>query len=157
MKSLVKIIIGSDNGMSPGRCEYLNQCWNIVNWTPRNKFQWNRIKVHSFSLKKMHLNMSSEKWRPFCLGLSVLRPVRWILINIWKRIDWPTLHMVYTTFTESTSFDCRWNSYHTAGDKEMEKRQTGVSKQWYEVGSQPFWRPPPGCCKRVGSMTVLWI
>ena len=20
---------------------YLNQCWNIVNWTPRNKLQWN--------------------------------------------------------------------------------------------------------------------
>ena len=20
---------------------YMNQCWNIVNWTPRNKLQWN--------------------------------------------------------------------------------------------------------------------
>ena len=20
---------------------YLNQCWNIINWTPRNKLQWN--------------------------------------------------------------------------------------------------------------------
>ena len=29
-------IIGSDNGLSPGR----RQWWNIVNWTPRNKLQW---------------------------------------------------------------------------------------------------------------------
>ena len=34
-------IIGSDNDLSPGRRHYLNQCWNIVNWTPRNKLQWN--------------------------------------------------------------------------------------------------------------------
>ena len=37
-------IIGSDNGLSPGRLQaiiYLNQCWNIVNWTLRNKVQWN--------------------------------------------------------------------------------------------------------------------
>ena len=29
--------------------------------------------IHAFSFKKMHLKMSSAKWRPFCLGLSVLR------------------------------------------------------------------------------------
>ena len=36
-------IIGSDNGLSPGRLpsHYLNQCWNIVNWTIVNKLQWN--------------------------------------------------------------------------------------------------------------------
>ena len=36
-------IIGSDNGLSPGRRQaiYLNQCGNIVNWTLRNKLQWN--------------------------------------------------------------------------------------------------------------------
>ena len=30
-------IVGSGNGFSPG----LNQCWNIINWTPGNKLQWN--------------------------------------------------------------------------------------------------------------------
>ena len=30
------------------------------------------IEVHTFSFKKIHLKMSSAKWRPFCLGLNVL-------------------------------------------------------------------------------------
>ena len=30
------------------------------------------IKIHTFSFKKMHLKMSSAKWRPFCLGFSEL-------------------------------------------------------------------------------------
>ena len=35
-------IIGSDNGLLPGwTSHYLNQCWNIVNWSLRNKLQWN--------------------------------------------------------------------------------------------------------------------
>ena len=47
---------------------YLNQCWNMVNSNIRNKLQWNLKRI---SLK-MHLKMSSGKWRPFCLGLNVL-------------------------------------------------------------------------------------
>ena len=31
------------------------------------------IEIHIFSSKRMHLNMLSGKWRPFCLGLNVLR------------------------------------------------------------------------------------
>ena len=34
-------IIGSDNGLSPGRRHYLNQCWNIVNWALGKQLQWN--------------------------------------------------------------------------------------------------------------------
>ena len=30
------------------------------------------IDIQTFSFKKMRLKMSSGKWRPFCLGLSVL-------------------------------------------------------------------------------------
>ena len=35
------------------------------------------IEIHTFSFKKMHLKMSSGKWRPFCLGLNVLRYISW--------------------------------------------------------------------------------
>ena len=35
-------ILVSYNGLPPGQpSHYLNQCWNTVNWTPRNKLQWN--------------------------------------------------------------------------------------------------------------------
>ena len=30
------------------------------------------IEIHTFSLQKLHWKMSSGKWQPFCLGLSVL-------------------------------------------------------------------------------------
>ena len=61
--------VGSDNGLSVPS-HYLNQCWNIVIWTLRNKF--------IFSSKKMHLKMSSGKWRPFCLGLNELIELEWL-------------------------------------------------------------------------------
>ena len=51
---------------------YLNQCWNIVNWALGNKLQWHFIKIYAFPFKKMHLNMLSGKWQPFCLDLNVL-------------------------------------------------------------------------------------
>ena len=41
---------------------YLNQ-WNIVNWTLRNKLQWN-LYLNSYILfKKMQLEMSSTEWK----------------------------------------------------------------------------------------------
>ena len=57
-------IISSDNALSPGQApsHYLNQCWNVVSWTLRNKLQWN---LQRFSFKKMHLKISA-KWCPFC-------------------------------------------------------------------------------------------
>ena len=33
-------ILGSDNVAWSAPSHYLNQCQNIVNWTPRDKFQW---------------------------------------------------------------------------------------------------------------------
>ena len=71
-------IIGSDNRLSPGWGQviiYLNQCWNIVNWTLRNKFNEISIGIQTFLFKKMHYKMSSAKWRPFCLGLNMLNPI----------------------------------------------------------------------------------
>ena len=36
------------------------------------KFSEILIEIHTFSFKKMHLEMSYAKWRPYCLGLNVL-------------------------------------------------------------------------------------
>ena len=67
-------IIGSDNGLSPGRR------WAII-WTNAvillieplaTSFSEILIRIHTFSFRKIHLKMSSGKWRPCCLGLNVL-------------------------------------------------------------------------------------
>ena len=67
-------IIGSDNGLSPGRRQ-------AITWTNvgilligplGTNFNEMLIQIHAFSFKKIHLKMLSGKWRPFCLGLNVL-------------------------------------------------------------------------------------
>ena len=66
--------IGSDNGLSPGRRQaiiWTNAGIFLIGPLGTN-FSEILIEIHTFSFKKMHLKMSSEKWRPFCLGLHVL-------------------------------------------------------------------------------------
>ena len=67
-------IIVSDNGLSPGRRQAI--IWSnagILLIEPLGtNFSGILIEIHTFSFKKMHLKMSSGKWRPFCLGLNVL-------------------------------------------------------------------------------------
>ena len=67
-------IIASDNGLSPGRCQAI--IWTnagiLLIGTLGTNFSEILIEIWIFSLKKIHLKMSSAKWRPFCLGLNVL-------------------------------------------------------------------------------------
>ena len=56
----------------PAPSHYLNQCWNIVDWTIGNKFQWNFIRNDKLLFMKTHLQTSSGKWRPFRLGFNEL-------------------------------------------------------------------------------------
>ena len=67
-------IIGSDNGLSPGRRQ-------AIIWTNSGilligplgtSFSEILIGIQTFSFRKMRLKMSSAKWRPFCLGLNEL-------------------------------------------------------------------------------------
>ena len=66
-------IIGPDNGLSPGRRQAI--IWTnagillIGPWG--TNFNEILIGIQTFSFTKMHLKMSSVKWRPFCLGLNV--------------------------------------------------------------------------------------
>ena len=68
-------IIGSDNGLSPGRRQAI--IWTndgILLIEPLGtKFSEILIEIRTFSCKKMHLKMASTKWRPFCLGLNELK------------------------------------------------------------------------------------
>ena len=67
-------MIGSDNGLSPDRRQAIN--WTnagiLLNGTLRTNFSEFLIQILPFSFKKMRLKVSSVKWRPFCLGLSVI-------------------------------------------------------------------------------------
>ena len=67
-------IIGSDNGLSPGRRQAI--IWTnagiLFIGTLGTNFSEILIEIRIFSFKKMGLKMSSAKWRPFCLGLKVL-------------------------------------------------------------------------------------
>ena len=67
-------IIGSDNGLSPGRHQAI--IWTnagiLLIGTLGTNFNELLIKIHEFSFKKIHLKMLSGKWRPSCLGLNVL-------------------------------------------------------------------------------------
>ena len=70
--------IGSDNGLSPGRCQAIIWTNAGIMWTGPLGTNFNEIliKIYAFSFKKMHLKRSSGKWRPFCRGLNVLK-VKW--------------------------------------------------------------------------------
>ena len=67
-------IIGSDNGLLPGRRQAI--IWTnariLLTGTLGANFSEILIKIYIFSFKKMHLNMLSAKWRQFCLGLNTL-------------------------------------------------------------------------------------
>ena len=68
-------IIGSDNGLSPGRRQaiiWTNAGILLIGPLGTN-FSEISIEIHTFPFKKMHLNMSSAKWRLFRLGLDELK------------------------------------------------------------------------------------
>ena len=67
-------IIGSDDGLSLGRRQaiiWTNAGILLIGSLGTNVSEI-LIGIQTFSFKKMHLKMSSGKWRPFCLGLNVL-------------------------------------------------------------------------------------
>ena len=74
MATQILVNIGSGNGLSPGQRQ-------AINWTKARilligplgtNFSEILIAIETFSFTKMHLEMSSGKCRPFCLGLNVL-------------------------------------------------------------------------------------
>ena len=70
---------------------------SIVSSNLRTRFQLILSENHTFSFKKIHLKMSSAKWRQFCFGLNVLK----------KQFLWhsPFIGMVVFLFqTCSTNF-----------------------------------------------------
>ena len=71
-------IIGSDNGLSPERRQaiILTNAGILLIGPLGTNFSEILIAIETFSFKKMHLKISSAKWRPFCLGLNVLKHLK---------------------------------------------------------------------------------
>ena len=86
-------IIGSDNGLSPGRRQAI--IWTnagiLLNGPLGTNFNEMFIKIHTFSFKKIHLKMASAKWRPFCLGLNVLN----VISNDMEPFSCPSCHITW--------------------------------------------------------------
>ena len=79
-------IIGSDTGLSPSRRQaiFWTNAGILLIGPLGTNFNEISIEIHKFSFKKIHLNMSSGKWRPSCLGLNVLMvTVRILAMNYW--------------------------------------------------------------------------
>ena len=71
---LMLINIGSGNGLLPSG-HYLNQCWNIVNWTLRNILQWkfNRnpyIFILENAFEKVVCKMAAVLSQPQCVKVQ---------------------------------------------------------------------------------------
>ena len=67
-------ITGSENGLLPGQRQAII-CTNaavLLIGPFRRISSDNSIEILTFSFKKMRLKVSSVKWRPFCLSLSLL-------------------------------------------------------------------------------------
>ena len=96
------IIIGSNNGLSPGRRQAI--IWTnigILSIGPlATNFNEILIGIQTFSLKKMRLKLSSGKWCPFCLGLNVLMIYEMLLL---RALSWSLKKkMVYILHMKTT-------------------------------------------------------
>ena len=88
-------IIGSDNDLSPGRrsSHYLNQCWNIVNWTLRNKLQWNLSRNSNIFFQKNALE------NVVCVIASISSRPQWVN-NTWcvRLVYWRGIFYIFLAF-----------------------------------------------------------
>ena len=109
-------IVGSDNGLSPGRRQAI--IWTntgiLLTRHVGTNFNENLIKILIFSFIKIHLKVSSAKWRPFCLGLNVLTGFPLAINEQGAQCHVPRLKEQHTTvwlsqYNGSIEFMVRWH------------------------------------------------
>ena len=71
---------------------YLNQCWNIANWTLRNKLQWNFSRNSNIFIQKNALE------NVVCVIASISSRHQWVNIlciqDIWVTQGWTLLQLM---------------------------------------------------------------
>ena len=97
------IILGSDNGLSPGWRQAI--IWSNAGilsiGTLGTNFSEILIEILTFSFKNMRLKVSSGKWRPSCLGLNVL--------NLYAGMACYDMYVIYVWHFVWYSFDFSWH------------------------------------------------
>ena len=88
-------IIGSDNGLSPVRCQAI--IWTnaaILSIRPYGTyFSEISFTIQKFSFKELQLKLSSVKWRPFCLCLNVLNSMCNLIVDFFIRKSGPCFNI----------------------------------------------------------------
>ena len=92
-------IIGSDNGLAPDRRQAI--IWTnagiLLIGTLGTNFNEILIEIQTFSFKNIHLKMSSGKWRPFYLGLNVLKRMAYASIDMVNQVAPMLLSMFFSS------------------------------------------------------------
>ena len=107
--------IGSDNGLPPiWRQAIIWTNAGLLSIEPLETY-FNKIliKIQNFSFTKMHLKISSAKWRPFCPGGEVPNPHD-IYLDL---ADHPERSLV-TYWIEALAYKCHswhWDTFHIIG------------------------------------------
>ena len=95
---------GSDNGLSPGQRQaiiWTNAGWLSIGTSGTNVSEF-FIEIHSFSFNKMHLKMSSGKWKSSCPGLNVL-------IKQFDLIQKSSKIYIVCSLWQATQTEQKWN------------------------------------------------
>ena len=81
-------IIGSDNGLSPGRRQaiILTNAGIFSIGPLGTNFSEILIEIYTVLFTKMYFKMSSEKWWPSCFGLNVLTHVAYLSLS--RKPEW---------------------------------------------------------------------
>ena len=95
-----QVSIGSDNGLSPfsAPSHCLNQCWIIVNWTLRNKLQWN---LNQNTKLFIHKNASENVG---CEMAAILSRGRWVKHCITYHLTMVTYYLIVGKLAVSPSW-----------------------------------------------------
>ena len=98
-------IIGSDNGLSPGRRQAI--IWTnariLLIGPVGNKLQWNLKRNLYIFIQEAVFQISSKNWRPFCLGIDVIKVLKcaqWILksyLGLTRSISWLLMPWLLTS------------------------------------------------------------
>ena len=104
-------IISPDNGLAPDRRQaiFWTNAGILLIEPLETNFSEISIEIHTFSFKEMHFNMSSAKWRPFCLGLNVLKRNK-----IYQNLNWGYLVWQLSSPLQSDLAgieSCKWREF----------------------------------------------